>query len=198
VSFTLLDWRRRVSSLYAEIRRTSEPSLAHELWRTARDDLLRNHPDSPIPVGERVRFTGVPVAPYRSEFRFEVEVDMDVPSASFEFETGTDGLVPFKRIGLVRLPDIGALDVWWLSSYGGGMFVPIKDTLAGTKTYGGGRYLIDTVKGADLGGNDGRLVIDLNFAYNPSCAYDPRWACPLAPPGNVVPTSVPVGELMPE
>ncbi len=64
-------------------------------------------------------------------------------------------------------------------------------------TYGGGRYLLDTIKGADLGRGAApdTLVIDFNFAYNPSCAYDPMWACPLAPAGNVLPVAVPVGEL---
>ena len=56
--------------------------------------------------------------------------------------------------------------------------------------------MLDAVTGADLGGRDGWLVIDLNFAYNPSCAYDPAWACPLAPPGNVLDHPVPAGELL--
>ena len=64
----------------------------------------------------------------------------------------------------------------------------------GTTTYGGGRYLLDTVKGADLGTEDGRLVLDFNYAYNPSCAYDPSWACPLAPPGNRLAIAVEAGE----
>jgi len=89
--------------------------------------------------------------------------------------------------------------VWWLGSYGGGVFVPLRDATSGRTTYGGGRYLLDTVKGADLGGSasDGVLVLDLNFAYNPSCAYDPAWACPLAPPGNVLAVEVPAGEGVP-
>jgi uncharacterized protein (DUF1684 family) len=62
-------------------------------------------------------------------------------------------------------------------------------------TYGGGRYLLDTVKGADLGGSDGRLVVDLNFLYAPSCAHDEAWACPLAPPGNRLEVAVTAGEL---
>ena len=104
---------------------------------------------------------------------------------------------------MLHLPDLGDLDVWWLASYGGGLFVPVKDALAGKQTYGAGRYLLDTVKGADLGGDvdlqtgRGTLVVDLNFAYNPSCAYDPQWACPLAQPGNTLPVPVPVGELYP-
>ena len=55
--------------------------------------------------------------------------------------------------------------------------------------------MLDTIKGADLGGEDGWLVVDFNFAYNPSCAYDPRWVCPLAPPGNVVDVPIGAGEL---
>jgi hypothetical protein len=117
-----------------------------------------------------------------------------VEPASLEVPTGTDGVVRFDRLGVAPLPGIGSLDVWWLGSYGGGVFVPLKDAGAGPRTYGGGRYLLDTVKGADLGGGPGRLVLDLNFAYNPSCAYDPAWACPLAPPGNVLDVEVPVGE----
>ncbi|MQA26468.1 MAG: DUF1684 domain-containing protein, partial [Micromonosporaceae bacterium] len=110
-----------------------------------------------------------------------------------EVPTATDGVVPFQRIGVVEVPGLGPLDVWWLDSYGGGVFLPVKD--ASPDTYGGGRYLLDTVKGADLGGDAGRLVIDLNFAYNPSCAYDPAWACPLAPPGNVLLAPLRAGEL---
>ena len=196
VSMTLLDWRRRVAALYAEIRRTPDAREAHELWRATRDELLRSHPDSPLPAGERAAFTGVPVAPYASELRFEIEVDTDVAPHRLEVVTGTDGVVPFERVGIVRLPGLGDLDVWWLATYAGGVFVPIKDALAGTETYGGGRYVIDTAKGADLGGDAGHLVVDLNFAYNPSCAYDPAWACPLAPPGNVVAAPVRAGELV--
>ena len=131
---------------------------------------------------------------YDPAWRFEVEVDGDVEPAHLEVPTGTDGVVRFDRLGVARLPGVGPLDVWWLGSYGGGVFVPVKDASAGRRTYGGGRYLLDTVKGADLGGAPGTLVLDLNFAYNPSCAYDPAWACPLAPPGNVLDVEVPVGE----
>jgi hypothetical protein len=106
--------------------------------------------------------------------------------------------VPFDRVGRVDLPGVGTLDVWRLASYGGGLFVPVKDALSRVAggTYGGGRYLLDTVKGADLGGGRApwSIVLDLNFAYNPSCAYDPAWACPLAPVGNTVDVEIPVGE----
>jgi uncharacterized protein (DUF1684 family) len=135
------------------------------------------------------------VAPYDPALRFTVPLDTGVAPARIEVLTGTDGVVPFERAGVVHLTGVGDLDVWWLASYGGGIFVPIKDTRTDGRTYPGGRYVIDTVKGADLGGSDGALVVDLNFAYNPSCAYDPAWACPLAPPGNTVQVAVTAGEL---
>jgi hypothetical protein len=191
------DWRRRVFALYAGIRTARDVPAAHERWRRTRDDLFAHHPASPVPALERASFSGLPVTPYEPGWRFDVELTAAEPQR-IEVQTGTDGVVPFERIGVVEVPDVGPLDVWRLASYGGGIFVPVKDALAGKPdgTYGGGRYLLDTVKGADLGPGErpGSLVLDLNFAYNPSCAYDPAWACPLAQPGNIVPAEVPVGE----
>ena len=196
-SLSLLDWRRRVGALYAEVRGAADPRAAHESWRAGRDELFAGHPDTPLLPEERPGFGGLPYAPYDPAVRFECELDRDVEPHCLEVPTGTDGVVAFERFGVVHLPGLGDLDVWWLTSYGGGVFVPVKDGLAGKETYGGGRYLIDTVKGADLGGDvrAGELVVDLNFAYNPSCAYDPAWACPLAPPGNTLREPVRAGEL---
>ena len=194
----VLDWRRRVFGLYAAVRAEADPAVGHERWRGERDRLFADHPASPLLPEARAGFTGLRVAPYDPAWRFEVEVRPADPVA-WHVETGTDGVVPFERLGVVSLPDVGDLDVWRLGSYGGGVFVPLRDAGCGRPGggYGGGRYLLDTVKGADLGGRGGRLVLDLNFAYAPSCAYDPAWACPLAPDGNRVEAVVPVGELQP-
>ncbi len=194
----VVDWRRRVFALYAEVRRADDPEDAHELWRIERDDLMARHPATPLLADDRLLFEGLSIAPYDPEWRFELPI-LSAEPGGFDFETGTDGIVPFERVGVVEIPDAGSLDVWRLKSYGGGLFIPVRDVLAGRAggTYGGGRYLIDTIKGADLGSDAARgtIVLDFNFAYNPSCAYDPAWACPLAQPGNVLPVAVPVGEL---
>ncbi|ARJ04572.1 hypothetical protein GCM10010988_33750 [Cnuibacter physcomitrellae] len=192
------DWRQRVFALYAEVRRVSEvdPAAAHAAWRAARDELFATHPATPLLPEDRASFRGLPVADYDPAWRFVVDLAEPAEPASFEFETGTDGLVPFELLGVSHVPGVGDLDVWRLASYGGGLFLPVKDGLAGKPggTYGGGRYLLDTIKGAHLGDPDGRLVLDFNFAYNPSCAYDPAWACPLAPAGDTVASEIPVGE----
>jgi uncharacterized protein len=193
---SLLDWRRQVASLYAEVRAADDVQVAHEIWQAGRNRLLGSHPQSPIPPDRRADFEAVPVASYDPSLRFVAKIDHDVGPVRIEMMTGTDGTVPFERAGVVHLPGVGDLDVWWLASYGGGIFVPIRDTRTDSATYPGGRYVIDTVKGADLGGSGDDLIVDLNFAYNPSCAYEPAWACPLAPPGNTVSVAVNAGELM--
>ena len=196
MSLTLLDWRRRVAALYAAVRAARDPEAGWRTWRDGRDELFAGHPDSPLDEEARRAFRGLPFAPYDPALRFEA-VPVAAEPQRLEVPTATDGVVPFDRVGAVDLAGLGRLDLWWLGSYGGGIFLPLRDGSAGTSTYGAGRYLLDTVKGADLGGDDGRLVVDLNFAYHPSCAYDPRWSCPLAPEGNRLTAAVAAGEQMP-
>ena len=197
----ILDWRRRVSALYAGVRQlsASNPQGGHQLWTSGRDELFGGHSSSPLLPDDRRAFTGLSVAAYDPDWRFEVEVHRAEQPYRMTVETGTDGTVPFDLVGTVRLPYVGSLELWRLGSYGGGLFLPLKDALAGKKdgTYGGGRYLLDTIKGADLGpgADDDSLILDFNFAYNPSCAYDPMWACPLPQSGNTIDVDVPVGEL---
>jgi len=193
----VVDWRRRVFALYAQVRAATDLPAAHDLWRRTRDELFATHPETPLLPADRAEFTGLPVRPYDPDWRFEVELEPG-DERHLDVETGTDGVVPFVLVGTVNVPGVGTLDAWRLASYGGGIFLPVKDALHGKHggTYGGGRYLLDTIKGSDLGFGQApdSLVLDFNFAYNPSCAYDPEWACPLAQPGNTTDVEIPVGE----
>ncbi|WP_395245774.1 DUF1684 domain-containing protein [Agromyces sp. MMS24-K17] len=199
----LADWRRRVTGLYAGVRRLSatDPAAGHELWKSGRDELFAGHPSSPLLPDDRSRFTGLTVARYDPDWRFELEVRRPAEPTKVVVDSATDGAIPMLLVGTVRIPYLGTLDVWRITGYAGGLFLPVKDRLAGSPggTYGGGRYLLDTMKGADLGAGAAgdSLVVDLNFAYNPSCAYDPSWSCPLAAEGNTLREDVPVGERLP-
>jgi uncharacterized protein (DUF1684 family) len=183
------DWRRQVHALYADVRAEPDPASAHAMWVERRTALFDSHPASARQPGQTLRH-----APYDPAYRFVVAPQPAEPE-QWRPATGTDGEVPFERVGRLELPGLGGLDVWWLTSYGNGIFVPMRDATAGKATYGAGRYVLDTVKGADLGQEGEAWVVDLNFAYSPSCAYDPAWACPLAPGGNRLEAEVPVGEL---
>lgn len=188
----LADWRRRAAELYARVRATPDPEAGHAVWRAGRDELFRTHPQSALLPDDPLRDTGLPYWPYDPQLRFTVELEPAEPE-SFDVPTSSDGTIHLTRIGQVRLLD-ATIDVWWLAQYGGGIFVPLRDGTAGTDSYGAGRYLLDTAKGADLGGTGVGFVLDLNFAYHPSCRYNSRWECPLAPAGNRIITPVHGGE----
>lgn len=194
----LLDWKRKVSALYQAVRRSPEPPAAWASWRAARDDLFRHHPQSPLPERDRAQ-PAVSYYPYDPAARVLAEVAAVAP-VSRRVTASDGGAYQFTRFAAARFALFGqpcALGLYWLEGYGGGLFVAFRDATNGAGTYGGGRYLLDTVKGADLGVREGRLILDFNFAYNPSCAYDSRWSCPLAPPENRLTIAVRAGERAP-
>ena len=191
----LLEWKRRVFGLYAEVRAAGDPEAAWHAWREAKDELFRAHPQSPLPVEKRASFGGLPYFDYDPELRVLANVEPAEEARILIAGSGEEP-TPFRRFAWAVFGD-HRLALYWLEAYGGGVFLPFRDETSGTETYGAGRYLLDTVKGADLGEEGGRLVLDFNFAYNPSCAYDPRWACPLAPLENRLTIPIRAGERVP-
>jgi len=191
----LAGFRRAVSELYAAARAQDDPERGHALWRHGRDELFRSHPQSPLPPGDPLRVTGLSYWPYNPGLRFELPLLATGDKASRTIPV-SHGVLEMDRIGRVYLPSPldAAIDVWWLRDYAGGLFVPLRDGTAGESSYGGGRYALDTAKGADLGGPPGQLILDLNFLYHPSCRYSSAWTCPLAPAGNTITAPVRAGE----
>jgi uncharacterized protein (DUF1684 family) len=188
----LLDWRRRVAELFAELRRRPADAAALAWFRAEKDALFKHHPQSPIPVAERATFGGLPYWPHDPQAR--VIARFTPEDAPTEQQS-----IAFSRIGTLHFGLHGsecALPALWIEGYAGGLFVPFKDATSGHQTYGGGRYLLDTIKSADLGSDADRseIVLDFNYAYHPSCAYDPVWVCPLAPPDSRLPIAVHAGE----
>lgn len=193
----LLDYRRRMAELYAEVRAGDDPQAAHACWCAVRRELYTAHPQSPVPAGERAAYDGPRTWDYDPRWRLLASVE-PAPGQTFELPASDGATMRFVRFARARAHHDQAgelsLDLFWLDAYGGGLFVPFADATSGGESYGAGRYALDTIKGADLGMEDGRLVLDLNFAYQPSCSYDARWTCPLAPPANRLGVAVRAGE----
>ena len=195
----LADWRRRVGDLY---RSKSDDGIAE--FRRKRDDLFKTHPQSPIEPDERSHFTGLEYFAPDPAFRVSARIEPGDGDELVIDTGGEDGAIKYRRMGklVFKLADQEcSLTVLSLVQYAGGLFVPFKDATAGHETYGGGRYLFDTAKDTDglvleLAPGSTELTIDFNYAYNPSCVYSPRWACPLAPPENTLKVPVRAGERM--
>lgn len=208
----LADWRRRIADLYAEVRLTAatDPGAAWTRWRDVREQLFRSHPHSPVPAAARSTFQARHWA-YDPALRFsaalldETEAENErgirvstMPGLALQLPMSVGEALDFRRIGWVEIPFAGGprrLAIYWMAGYAGGLFLPFRDATNGTATYAAGRYLLDTAKSADLGSDAaGRLILDFNFAFHPSCAFDPVWACPLAPPENRLDIAVEAGE----
>jgi len=195
-AYHLADWRRRIFTLYAEIREMSDAEAAWAHWHGTRSAMFRDHPLSPLPVEERAGFSGISVYPYDPAMRFSVDLVSD-PGEEMVADLGNDGTMRYARIarteGLSALG--GELPVFWIKGYGGGLYIPFTDETSGSETYGGGRYLSDAIKGSDLGLDaEGRLIVDFNFTYHPSCALNNAYVCPLALPECRLPTPIRAGE----
>ena len=191
----LLDWRRTVGEMYARVRAAFDPQVAWSRWCSEREHLFLAHPQSPLPAPR-----GAASAPvyfdYDPRWRLQATLHLTTSTAADVPWSAAQG-EPMARCGEVVFALDGEehrLAALWLSSYAGGLLVAFRDATSGAQTYGGGRYLLDTAKGADLGGHGEGVVLDFNFAYNPSCAYDPRWSCPLATRENTLAIAVTAGE----
>jgi uncharacterized protein len=193
----LLDWRRRVAELFVDLRRRPADAETLAWFRAQKDQLFREHPQSPIPATERPTFPGLAYWPHDPRARV---------LARFTAAPGplapADAPTELTRIGELHFDLAGTsrrLPALWIEGYAGGLFVPFRDATSGAETYGGGRYLIDSIKSADLGTDfaEKTVILDFNYAYHPSCAYDPRWLCPLAPPDSRLPVPVYAGERLP-
>lgn len=218
----LADWRRCVAELYGEVRHlaSTDPAAAWQRWRLTRERLYREHPSSPVPADKRDGFVAQHFA-YDPSLRFELPVQpVEADAAGDRADTARTGIlgglgaslaaglalpisvgqqISFDRLGWLDVPfeaGVRRLALFWLPEYSGGLFLPFRDATNGSETYGGGRYLLDSSKGADLGGDPARgtVIVDFNFAYQPSCAFDPRWSCPLSPPENRLDVEVRAGE----
>jgi uncharacterized protein (DUF1684 family) len=192
----LVDWRRRVGDMYR-----LETIAA---FRQARNDLFKHHPQSAIEPEERDAFESLSYFEPDPACRVRARLEPG-PGDELVIDTGgADGVITYRRAAKLVFELAGtpcALTVLSLKQYGGGLFVPFKDATSGHETYGGGRYLFDTAKNTDglaleIATGSPEVTIDFNFAYNPSCVYSPRWACPLAPPENTLTVAIRAGERM--
>lgn len=205
--FDLYDYRCRVAALYHDrnqaTRAGEDPGAILQRFREGRDQLFMHHPQSALDEEQRRSFRGLHYFPYQPDRRFEVTIDTHVPPTRLNVTMNADEMMTMTAVGQVRFTVENkpvTLSIYWLDIYGGGLFLPFRDTTSPHESYGGGRYLFDTIKGSDflsLLNEDGqsRIVLDFNYAYNPSCAYNIRWVCPLAPPENRLAVPIRAGEM---
>ena len=203
---SLINWRREIFSIYDEVRSEEDGIVAWNIWKDKREKLFKFHFESPtFDPNKQSGFNDVPVL-YSYNQKFSLFSKFEQISNSEIIQLNTDEysitrLKPF--IKTTNLRDFLGIEltVFKIEGYGGGLFLPFTDSgcKSGGAHYEGGRYLIDTVKGADLGElKTDELRLDFNFSYNPSCSYNSKWTCPILKDYNRISILVDAGEKKPK
>lgn len=157
-------------------------------FRKAKDDSFAHDPHSPLTPQQRNSFTGLSYFPDHPELNLVVEVERFPEGDEITMQTSTGDLQVYRRFGRFKFNVEGELAELTIFANQHGYFLPFVDSQANKETYGAGRYL----EPEELA--DGRFAIDFNLAYNPYCAYNDRWSCPLTPFENRLKVAIPAGE----
>ncbi|MGH2480008.1 MAG: DUF1684 domain-containing protein, partial [Ktedonobacteraceae bacterium] len=195
-----------VTAMYVErqeaLRDGEHAEMVWQRWRLRRDTLFRVHPQSALDEEQRCAFHGLAYFPYQPGLCVPARIEAEMEPAHLSIALDANEQMSMIRVAHLHFSIQGhmcILALYWLNIYGGGLFLPFRDATSPAESYGGGRYLFDTIKGSDflpVPGADSQqtLLLDFNYAYNPSCAYHDRWVCPLAPPENRLNIAIAAGE----
>ena len=203
----LYDYRCRVADMYRVRRQATlageDAASVLQRFREARNELFVKHSQSALDVEQKRKFQGLRYFHYNPAMCVEADIDTGVEPVQSNVAMNAEESMTMTTVGRLHFTLEGvrvALSLYWLNIYGGGLFLPFRDTTSPAESYGGGRYLFDTIKGSDFLASTGalrieRILLDFNYAYNPSCAYNDRWVCPLAPVENRLSIPIRAGEM---
>jgi hypothetical protein len=159
-----------------------------ERFRGEKDTFFRSSPDSPLTADQKRSFEGLRYFDADPALMFEIPLERYPDPEAVQMQTTTGDVQSYERTGRIRFDVNGQAASLTVYRNEYGYFLPFADSLAGRETYGAGRYL----EPEEL--PDGRLRVDFNLAYNPYCAYNERWSCPITPAENRLGVPIQAGE----
>lgn len=157
-------------------------------FRKEKDEFFGHHPQSPLTPGQKRNFTGLNYFPENEGLRLDVKADLLNDSQPIYMQTTTGGVQEYLRHGRFKIEVDGLEAELTIFKSEHGYFLPFVDSLAGEETYPAGRYLDPE----ELPGD--RFLVDFNIAYNPYCAYNEMWSCPITPGENRLKVPIRAGE----
>ena len=159
-----------------------------EIFRAEKDAFYKDHRQSPLTPEQRKNFVGLNYFPENESLRMEVKVELLHDDNPIHMETSTGGIQVYTRYGRFKFLVVGKEAELTIYMGEQGLFLPFIDSLAGDETYPAGRYL----EPEQLAGE--YFLVDFNLAYNPYCAYNEMWSCPITPFENRLKVPIRAGE----
>jgi uncharacterized protein (DUF1684 family) len=159
-----------------------------DAFRKEKDEFFRGHSQSPLTREQKTNFHGLNYFPEQESLCLEVKVEEFAAKDQFEMQTSTGNVQTYTKFGKFKFTVDGVEAELTIYQSDHGFFLPFVDSLAGSETYPAGRYLEPEA----LPG--GHFLIDFNIAYNPYCAYNEMWSCPITPAENRLKVAIRAGE----
>ena len=157
-------------------------------FRREKDEFFGRHPQSPLTPEQKRGFVGLHYFPENNALRLEVQAEPLFDQQPIQMQTSTGGVQTYVRHARFKFQVEGQEAELTIYQNENGYFLPFVDSLAGKETYPAGRYL----EPESLPGN--RFLVDFNLAYNPNCAYNEMWSCPITPAENRLKVPIRAGE----
>lgn len=158
-------------------------------FRAEKDDFFKHHPQSPLTPEQRRDFAGLEYFPENDALRLEVKIERFEGQSQIVMQTSTGGVQEYVHYGRFKFQVDGKdTELTIYQGDDGYYFLPFVDSLAGKETYPAGRYLEPEPLPGD------RFLVDFNLAYNPYCAYNEMWSCPITPAENRLKVPIRAGE----
>ena len=160
------------------------------VFRSTKDHFVRHDPQSPLTGAQRATFTGLSYFNEEPSLRFTLQVQPFPEQDNIEIQTTTGGVASFVKWAKIEFSVDGATaePTVYKDGTDGSFFLPFADSTSGDETYGSGRYVEPKAQ------SDVSLLVDFNYAYNPYCAYNEEWACPITPAENRLRVPIRAGE----
>ncbi len=172
--------------------KTQQGKTELEEFREGKDDFFKTSRQSPLTREQKKKFKGLSYFPENSALRLEVSVEEFPEKQEIEMQTSTGDVQKYLRFGRFTFAVDGQEAQLTIFGDNESFFLPFADSLAGKETYGAGRYLEPERL------DDNSFLVDFNLAYNPYCAYNEAWSCPLTPFENRLKVPIRAGEKIPE
>jgi hypothetical protein len=157
-------------------------------FREEKNEFFLHEHYSPFDDKQKANFSGLEYFPENPDLRMQVEIERFPEGDQIQIQTNTGDVQTYDRFGRFHFKVDGEVAILTVFQNEHGFFMPFADSLAGQETYGAGRYLEPELL------SDGRLLIDFNLAYNPYCAYNANWSCPITPAENRLKVPIRAGE----
>lgn len=158
--------------------------------RKLKDEFMKNAHQSPLTEKQKLTFKKLNYFPASDKYKFHVALKEFAQQTPIKMMTSKGDVQDYIKYAYIefQVDSVDCMLTVYMDDQSDYLFVPFKDKTTGKDTYSAGRYIeLEKIE-------EQQFLLDFNTAYNPYCAYNDRWVCPLTPFENTLQVEISAGE----